>query len=99
MLPAQAPASSSEAPSRPGGPLPRPAGIASLGSVEDLEKESSGDQGKQKLRAAKTVSLNQSKNKVRQAEDKLKEIDQLKEKLQVVPTSVCSWVARILYFA
>ena len=88
MLPAQAPASSSEAPSRPAGPLPRPAGIASLGSVEDLERKAQEIKENKKLRAAKTVSLNQSKNKVRQAEDKVKEIDQLKEKLQVVPTSV-----------
>ena len=86
MLP-QGP-SSSEPAATPAGPLPKPAGIISLGSADDLERKAQEIKENRKLRAAKTVSLNQSKNKVRQADDKIKEIVELKEKLGGVTEAI-----------
>ena len=68
--------------------VPKPAGLMSLGSAEDLAAKAAAIKEARKAKATKQKGQEQAKNKLKVVGEKLEEIDAIKESLQTVPESI-----------
>ena len=78
MLPSSVPGASS-------GLLPRPQGVLSLGSAESLREQQEKEQEERALKGAAANIGNKLKKKLKQCDDKIKELDGFMDKVRAAP--------------